>query len=265
MQRLVRKVLRAVADYDPDYYDMYADANEACFAQLYLERIARHAQAVGIRPPATVLEAGCQAGRLLIPFAKMGFQVTGIDTSDFALRRAKDHAREQGVDVTLVRGDLRQVLAKSRSLQYDLVICAEVLYLSPDYCEMLRALTGAVRPGGLLCVSHRPKFYYLLEALRQYDLSGAQEVLARNEGSFRDSAYYNWQTEEELRSLYGSLGLRELAMYPIDRWAWLTGINPGQLSDEQRQTWLQLELNSDAPGASCARYVLVIATVSHGV
>ena len=39
MKRAVRKILRAVAGYDPDYYDMHDDPNERFFAQLYLERI----------------------------------------------------------------------------------------------------------------------------------------------------------------------------------------------------------------------------------
>ncbi|MBI3011908.1 MAG: methyltransferase domain-containing protein, partial [Candidatus Omnitrophica bacterium] len=324
MQKVIRKVLRAVADYDPDYYDMYADANEAFFATLYVERIKRHAREAGIHPPATeagtpaaslgeakragvgegrapsrpafrgrpdgdrsrsaddrgrvpssagwltgvpkhivrggrsrrptepgtpdaslceakrwgsatagrprarhsadapmasapgvpsiadrrptLLEAGCQAGRLVIPFARLGFQVTGVDTSRYALRRAQEHAEAAGVGATFVRGDVMEVLRRDPDRLFDIVVCAEVLYLSPRYREMLQALAGAVRPGGLLCVSHRPKFYYLLEAFRQYDLAAVDAVLQRNEGPFRDSAYYNWQTEEELRALYGSLG-----------------------------------------------------------
>jgi len=258
MQKTVRKILRAVADYDPDYYDMYADPNEAFFAQLYLERIRSHAEAAGIRPPAKVLEAGCQAGRLVVPLAKMGFEVTGVDTSGFALRRAREHAREAGVEATFVQGKVEEVLAARPSGPYDVVVCAEVLYLTPDYREILRTLAGAVRPGGLLCASHRPKFYYLLEALRQYDLRSALEVQSRSEGPFRDAAYYNWQTEEDLRQLYDSLGLRWLARYPIDRFAWLSGTSPATLTNEQRDQLLRLELASP-DGAECARYILVIA------
>jgi len=261
MQKTVRKVLRAVADYDPDYYDMYADPNEAWFARLYVERIAQHADAAGIRVPATLLEAGCQAGRLVVPLAKRGFQVTGIDTSGFALRRAREHAKAAGVEAAFIQGDLLQVLRRRPAPQFDVVVCAEVVYLSPRYRQMLETLAAAVRPGGLLCVSHRPKFYYLLEALRQYDLSTAADVLRRSEGPFRDSRYYNWQTEEELRALYGSLGLRWIALHPIDRLAWLSGISPSGLSDAQRDQWLRWELGSaDEAAGCCSRYVLVVAS-----
>jgi len=258
MQKVLRKVLRAVADYDPDYYDMYADANEAFFGRLYLAHITRHAEAAGIHPPATVLEAGCQAGRLAVPLARLGFQVTGIDTSGFALRRAREHARAAGVEAAFLRGDLVEVLRDHPS-RYDIVVCAEVVYLSPRYRQMLEALARAVRPGGLLCVSHRPKLYYLLEALRRYDLSSARAVFDRSEGSFGDSAYYNWQTAEQLHQLYGTLGLRVIGMYPIDWLVWLSGMQPAQLTEAQRDQWLELELRLGAEVGTCARYMLVVA------
>ncbi len=238
---------------------MYADANEASFARLYLERIVRHAEQAGIVPPSIVLEAGCQTGRLVIPMAQRGFDVTGVDTSGFALRRAQVHAKAAGVSARFVKGDVLDVLRRQGSPQYDLVVCAEVLYLSRQYREILEALARAVRPGGLLCVSHRPKFYYLIEALKQYDLATAQQVLSSGEGPFRGSEYYNWQTEEELRAWYADLGLEWLAVYPIDRLAWLTGTDLAQLTEEARAHWIAFELDPATQGALCARYVFVIA------
>ena len=259
MHRSIRKVLRTVANYDPDYYDMYLDPNEALFSQLYLEHITRHAKTAGIQPPATILEAGCQAGRFVVPLAKLGFQVTGVDTSIFALRRARQHAKVAGVPATFVRGDVLRWLRAHPHQHYDLVLCTEVLYLSPQYREILQALAHAVRPGGLLCVSHRSKFYYLFEALKQYDLETAGQVMRSTEGAFRGSHYYNWQTAAELRALYQALGLTWVAMYPIDRFAWLTGMNPSTLSSAQRKAWLELELNEDEEAGTCARYVFVVA------
>jgi len=116
MQKTVRKVLRAVANYDPGYYDMYADPNEAFFGRLYLEWILHHAAEAGIRSPGAVLDAGCQTGRLAVPLAQEGFRVTGIDTSGFALRRAKHHAKIAGVTLTLEQGDIAEVLVDHPAL-----------------------------------------------------------------------------------------------------------------------------------------------------
>ena len=258
VRNLAKKFLRVVAHYDPTYYDMYADGNESFFAQLYVTAIADHAARRGIRPPSAVLEAGCQTGRLVIPFAQMGFSVTGIDTSGFALYRARRHAAAAGVSPRFLRGNLLTLL-RSRRGQYDLVICAEVLYQSSQYREMLQVLAEAVRPGGLLCVSHRPTTYYFLEALRKEDASSAMSVIGRGEGVWRDGSYYNWQSEEELRALYASLGLEWIAMRPIDRLSWLTGISPSQLTPAQRGRWLEAELQIADAGGACARYVLVVA------
>ena len=266
LPRPVKKLLRAVANYDPGYYDMHDDPDEAWFAKLYVERIRRRAEQAGITPPATVLEAGCQAGRLIVPLAKLGFDVTGIDTSSFALRRARAHAKEAGVRVRFIRGDLLNVLRNSRR-RYDLVVCAEVLYLSPRYREMLRALAGAVEPGGLLCVSHRPKAYYLLEALRHGNTEAARRILTSGEGRFDgphpDRGYYNWQTQEELLALYRGLGLQETVVYPIDQMSWLSGTPPSRLTERARSLWFDAEMRlASAEGGPCARYALVIASKS---
>lgn len=258
MSRLARKVLRAVANYDPDYYDMYADASEALFARLYLELIRPHADRLGLRPPASVLDAGCQAGRLAVPLAAEGYRVTGIDTSGFALRRAQAHAKAAGASLECVQGDILDVLGRQRR-QYDLVLCTEVIYQVPKHRDMLAALAKAVRPGGLLCVSHRSQFYYLVEALRQSDLTAAAGVMARSEGPFPGGAYYNWQTEPELRRMYGELGLRWLASHPIDATAWLTGLDLAALSREQQDAWLAAELALAREGGTYGRYHLVIA------
>ena len=263
MQKMVRKVLRAVADYDPDYYDMHDDPDEAFFAQLYLERLNAHAASAGIRPPSTVLDAGCQAGRLLVPLAQAGFQLTGIDTSRFALRRARKHAAAAGVEASLIQGDILEVLQQNSWRQYDMVVCAEVLYLVKRYHAMLAALAAAVKPGGLLCVSHRPQQYFLLEALRHRHYTTAHLVLTategRFEGPFPEKGDYNWQTPQILRQMYKGLGLEWVALYPIDRYAWLSGVAPSQLTDQQRDAWLRRELEPANEAEPCARYVLVVA------
>lgn len=257
MHKTVRKVLRAVADYDPDYYDMYEDAQESFFAKLYVRRVVAQARSVGIHPPATLLEAGCQAGRLVVPLAQQGFRVTGIDTSGFALRRAREHAKAAGVDATFVQGDLVQVLRRHPGWRYDIIVCAEVLYLSPTYREMLGALAGALRPGGILYASHRPKFYYLVEAIRQYDMETARFVLDHSEGPFRDARYYNWHTLEELQALYQSLGLRWMGVWPIDRFAWLCGMSPSRLTEQQQHDLSTIETSDAAGDGLCGRYALV--------
>ena len=258
LKRFTKKLFRAVANRDPEYYDMYLDQRESRFAELYLRPLQQHLKEAGILPPARILDAGCQTGRLLVPLAKDGYSVTGIDRSMFALRRAKAHLRNAGARAKLTRGDIGSVLSKPGD-GYDAVICAEVLYLCEDYRLLLAKLASAVKPGGLLCVSHRPQAYYLVEALRKGDMDAAAYVLSNREGAFRGHSYFNWQTEEQLRALYEELGLSLLAVYPIDRFAWLAGLDIGAFDQGTCQEWLRREIDTPLEGGLCARYSFAIA------
>ncbi len=262
MHRFFKKLFRALANHDPKYYDMYQDASESRFAQLYLSRIREHCAQAGIRPPARILDAGCQTGRLLVPLAREGYQLTGIDTSGFALRRAGVTLKKNGAKATLIRGNIGKVLGPQHHQRYDVVICAEVLYLCQDFRTILKALAASLRPGGLLCISHRPQAYYLIEALRSKNQKAAEFVLTHPEGSVHGGSYFNWHTDEEVRSLYEELGFKSLSLYPIDRFAWLGGLDVGRLDERTHAEWLKLELSSKSEGGTCARYLFVVATTS---
>jgi len=65
------------------------------------------AQAVGD----PILEAGCGSGRLLLPLAEAGFEVTGVDTSRPMLDRAERLVSGYGIGdrVTLIETDMREM------------------------------------------------------------------------------------------------------------------------------------------------------------
>lgn len=64
-------------------------------------------EAYARRTGGPLLELGCGTGRLLVPLAKAGYLVTGVDISPEMLRIARAKAREAGVArrVRLVQGD----------------------------------------------------------------------------------------------------------------------------------------------------------------
>src|ERR1700722_19997737 len=53
-----------------------------------------------------VLDLGCGTGRHAIGLARLGFEVTGLDVSDYALRRAAQAAAQAGVALGVRRADL---------------------------------------------------------------------------------------------------------------------------------------------------------------
>ena len=49
------------------------------------------------KPNIKVLDVGCGGGRHSIQLAKMGFEVYGIDFSEYAIRVAKENAQKENV------------------------------------------------------------------------------------------------------------------------------------------------------------------------
>lgn len=216
MAQVVRKILRAVFRYDPSFCDMYEDAHARAAAEEYLAPIRRHLREQFGDRKLTILDAGCQAGRLLIPLAEEGHSLIGVDTSGFALRRARRHAQEQGLSIRFHQGSIAGIRQWVPPASLDAAICAEVLYLCEDYRELFGLLVESVKPGGLVCVSHRPPAFYIAVALRAGQRELAGEIARRREGPTADSRYHNWQTESELRDWYRDEGLHVVGCYPVD-------------------------------------------------
>ena len=216
MKRLFRKALRAFFGYDPDYFDMYLDEEEAFFATLYLKAIEGQLVSLENGSPLNLLDAGCQAGRLAIPLAKKGYRVVAVDTSGFALRRARGHGREADVTVQWIRGDIFSVLPKFPKQFFDGILCIEVLYLRQNFREMLKTFYGALKQKGLLIAAHRPQAYYLKLAQEKNDEETARFIRTHPEGELWGS-YFNWQVPSELEALYRSVGFRVREIRPIER------------------------------------------------
>lgn len=126
------------------YYDLEHDAFDDD-VDLY----RRYAEAAG----APVLDLACGTGRVAVPLAKSGFDVTGLDTSPAMLERARRRAHEEGVrdHVLLVQGDMSAFSVPRRG-SYGLAVVALGSFALLDSIESQSMAVGAVarhlRPGG---------------------------------------------------------------------------------------------------------------------
>lgn len=119
MDRIARFFDAEYADYDEDLPALEAYANRA---------------------GGPILELGCGTGRALIPLARAGFQVTGVDLSPEMLRQARAKADAAGIGdrVTLVEGDYANV-ALSGPFRLAFCLMNGFLHL-PNQAEQLAAL-----------------------------------------------------------------------------------------------------------------------------
>jgi SAM-dependent methyltransferase len=64
----------------------------------------------GHEPPfGPALDLGCGSGFWAVELARRGWRVTGVDAVPKALRRARERAREAGVELRLVEGDVTKL------------------------------------------------------------------------------------------------------------------------------------------------------------
>ena len=75
------------------------------FAEKLLELVAREED--GREPPyGPALDLGCGSAVWGVQLAERGWNVTGVDIVEKALRRAREHIEEAGVEMRLVHGDV---------------------------------------------------------------------------------------------------------------------------------------------------------------
>ncbi|WP_131739043.1 class I SAM-dependent methyltransferase [Actinomadura roseirufa] len=132
-----------------DFSDVLFSAERAVEA----EERAGSSPLLRVAPGTRVLDLGCGPGTYTIPLARRGAEVTGVDLSAALLDRASKAASEAGVDVRLVRADMREFVEPDR---FDLVISMYTSFgLFDDHDENMRVLRNAracLAPGGRLLI-----------------------------------------------------------------------------------------------------------------
>ena len=104
-----------------------------------------------VRPLAgkRALDAGCGAGLLCEPLARLGAAVTGLDAAAENVAAASAHAAGAGLTIDYRCGDVAALGLSG----YDLVTSLEVIEHVGDKPVFLGALAAALAPGGLMVLS----------------------------------------------------------------------------------------------------------------
>lgn len=99
----------------------------------------------------TVLELACGSGRITVPLAASGVDVTGVDISPTMLERARAALAESGVTAKLIEADMRSLDLGRR---FDAVVIAanSLLHLTTrdDFARAFDAIRQHLAPGGRL-------------------------------------------------------------------------------------------------------------------
>lgn len=139
-----------------DYAEFYDWENSRTLGR----RDVQFWQAVARRQRGRILELGCGTGRLLVPIARAGAKVIGIDRSEPMLERARRRVRLMGRRhrPSLVRGDIRALPFPSAT--FAAVIAPygmlQSLLSDRDLRDTLREAARVLRRGALLGIDLVP-------------------------------------------------------------------------------------------------------------
>lgn len=110
-----------------------------------------HADFRSVRPLTgkRALDAGCGAGLLCEPLARMGAEVTGVDAAPENIAAASAHASAMGLPITYRQGELGQLGLSG----FDLVCSLEVIEHVTDKAAFMANLAQALALDGLMILS----------------------------------------------------------------------------------------------------------------
>lgn len=116
------------------YKDLFATEDPARYEK-YVESESSRAQVdfvidkLALEPGAKVLDLCCGQGRHLIDLARRGYDVVGLDLSEYMLEKCKTAAAAEGINPTLVHADMREI---GFTAEFDAVIS---MFTSFGYLE----------------------------------------------------------------------------------------------------------------------------------
>lgn len=131
--------------------------------RLYFDELARTAERYfmpytdrwsGAGPGAAVLEIGCGDGGNLLPWARRGCRVTGVDLCPGRIADARRFFAAMSVEARFECADALELRREGRG--YDLVIAHDVVEHVADKLRLLQAVRRLLAPGGVAFVAFPP-------------------------------------------------------------------------------------------------------------
>ncbi len=134
-------------------------------------------QEISFNKSVKILDVGCGTGRHAIELAKRGYQVTGIDLSEDQLKKAREKAGNEGVEVTFLQRDARDF---SFDDPIDLVImmCEGAFSLMEtdemNY-EILKNATKSLKERGKFIFTTLNGLFPLYHSVEEFHASASEE------------------------------------------------------------------------------------------
>ena len=210
------------------------------------------------------LDVGCGTGAMAVRLARLGVQVTLLDSSNQMLDLAERSAREAGVieRIALKQGDGGDVANLFEPGSFDLVLCHNILEYVDEPSALLCSAAGMLRhPSGIISVLVRNQAGEVLKAaLNGGNLDDAEHNLTAEWGN--ESLYggkVRLFTAESLRSLLAETSLAITALRGVRVVSDYLPPNISRDDEYNRIVELERKLGRRPEFAAVARYIQCIA------
>ena len=144
--------------------------------------------------PGRVIDLGCGTGRIAIPLARIGHDVTAVDLSEEMLRVAGEKAANAGVKVNRIRANIVD-LDGLRDGAFDYAVCMFATLGMIGGTEARRQcinhVSRVLRPGGLLLMHGHNRWHHLRTAAGR---RGWQKTSADRSAADRPPGTGRWRT-----------------------------------------------------------------------
>lgn len=155
---------KIIADWSADMYEI--DETETTDVEFLLKCLGD--------TPKHILEIACGSGRILVPLAKAGHIVTGLDLDESMLAKIPAKAK----DMANITWKMADVIAEDWGNGYDAVVIAGNFLMniiseeSPEYAQrlLIEKAKSALKPGGMLYIdynhTHKPEQWFVYSGER---------------------------------------------------------------------------------------------------
>jgi ubiquinone/menaquinone biosynthesis C-methylase UbiE len=171
-------------------------------------------------PGSRVLDLGCGTGRLTIPLAKSGYDVTGTDINGDVVNIARDKAKKENIFAHFTTSQAE--LLPFRNGVFDICIADSVLEHVKDWRKTIEEVGRILKPGGIayfdaanaLCpfpteVKYIPFFGYIPKKIRS-KITGLIVARCPSLVDYSPTPAQHWFTPTGLRKALFRAGFKQL-------------------------------------------------------
>jgi ubiquinone/menaquinone biosynthesis C-methylase UbiE len=136
---------------------------------------------------ARILELCCGTGRLTLPIAKDGYDISGVDFTSSMIEQAKVKASEEGLEIEFIEADIRTLDLPEK---YDLIFIPfnsiHHLYKNEDLFKAFNVVKNHLKDQGLFLLDcFNPNIQFIVESekgqkeIAKYTTNDGREVLIK--------------------------------------------------------------------------------------